>query len=232
MNTEFDPEKRKFLIHLSNPLEIGEIRYSVDGSDPNSKSTLYAEPFIVKKTTVIKTVTVIDGQAYSGISEEKVWIHKATGARVEYKTEFSQKYTAGGPDALTNSLRGSINLGDGRWQGYSGNNMEVILDLGQEKDISRISVGCLQTVGSWVFFPDEVSAEASNDGKIFTSLGTAKNQSKAEDQERKIQNFTIDTHGVKTRYIKINAKNIGECPDWHAGAGNPAWLFIDEIVVE
>jgi hypothetical protein len=37
---------------------------------------------------------------------------------------------------------------------------------------------------------------------------------------------------AKARFIKVIAKNIGQCPDWHVGKGGKAWLFIDEIVVE
>jgi len=28
------------------------------------------------------------------------------------------------------------------------------------------------------------------------------------------------------------AKNRGVCPAWHPGAGQKAWLFVDEIAVE
>ena len=37
---------------------------------------------------------------------------------------------------------------------------------------------------------------------------------------------------VHSRYIKIHARSLGACPVWHGGAGNPCWLFVDEIVVE
>jgi len=28
------------------------------------------------------------------------------------------------------------------------------------------------------------------------------------------------------------AKNFGNCPEWHLGAGGKSWIFIDEITVE
>jgi hypothetical protein len=46
-----------------------------------------------------------------------------------------------------------------------------------------------------------------------------------------IQNFALNT-ATKARYVKVVAKNIGNCPDWHVGDGNPAWIFTDEIVIE
>ena len=34
------------------------------------------------------------------------------------------------------------------------------------------------------------------------------------------------------RYLRVRAGNYGPLPDWHAAPGEPAWLFVDEIVVE
>ena len=46
-----------------------------------------------------------------------------------------------------------------------------------------------------------------------------------------IQNLTLN-FSTKARYVKVVAKNQGNCPDWHVGEGQPAWIFADEIVVE
>jgi hexosaminidase len=34
------------------------------------------------------------------------------------------------------------------------------------------------------------------------------------------------------RYVRVTAKNAGIIPDGQPGAGNKAWLFVEEIVVE
>jgi hypothetical protein len=34
------------------------------------------------------------------------------------------------------------------------------------------------------------------------------------------------------RFLRVQARNFGPLPDWHPGAGEPAWLFVDEIVAE
>ena len=46
-----------------------------------------------------------------------------------------------------------------------------------------------------------------------------------------IQEFGFEK-SIKTQYLKVVAKNRGICPDWHLGAGNPTWIFADEIIVE
>ena len=36
---------------------------------------------------------------------------------------------------------------------------------------------------------------------------------------------------VKARYVRIVASTENVMPDWHPGKGFPAFLFVDEIVV-
>ena len=35
---------------------------------------------------------------------------------------------------------------------------------------------------------------------------------------------------LKIKSIRYTIVNPGNCPDWHLGAGNPTWLFIDELI--
>ena len=34
------------------------------------------------------------------------------------------------------------------------------------------------------------------------------------------------------RYIKVKAYNYGKLPEWHAGKGDDAFIFIDEIEIK
>ena len=44
--------------------------------------------------------------------------------------------------------------------------------------------------------------------------------------------FSANYENLECRYIKVFAKSIMNCPDWHLSPGGRAWIFIDEIVVE
>jgi len=37
---------------------------------------------------------------------------------------------------------------------------------------------------------------------------------------------------VEARFVRLRATSIGVCPPWHPGAGENAWLFVDEIEVQ
>jgi hypothetical protein len=36
---------------------------------------------------------------------------------------------------------------------------------------------------------------------------------------------------ARARYVRVVAEPFGPLPEWHLSAGEPAWLFVDEIEV-
>ena len=44
--------------------------------------------------------------------------------------------------------------------------------------------------------------------------------------------FTVNVPKDKAQYFKIIVKNPKVLPKWHEGAGNPLWVFVDEIVID
>jgi hypothetical protein len=47
-----------------------------------------------------------------------------------------------------------------------------------------------------------------------------------------LKNIVLSFETVNVRFLRVVLKNISLCPGWHPGAGEKAWLFVDEIVVE
>ena len=43
--------------------------------------------------------------------------------------------------------------------------------------------------------------------------------------------FDVTFDAMEARYVKIIAKNIKACPQWHPGAGGKAWIFVDEVLI-
>ncbi len=226
-----DEENKTIKVKLSTEAWEPEIRYTTDGSDPNASSKIYDGPFEIKKTTTVKAAVLENGKMMSKPLARKFFIHKAIAGPIEMKYENSSYYDASGELALVDGIKGSVNHADGNWKGYNGNNMVATIDLGEKQDVSSVEIGCLQNVGAWIFYPSELVVETSNDGKNFKRLGRTKNKVSVNEAERIIQTLKVDKN-TNTRYLRVTAKNIGTCPKGHAGEGKPAWLFVDEIIVE
>ena len=67
----------------------------------------------------------------------------------------------------------------------------------------------------------------STDGELFTEMGIS---DRIEMKERK-GIMTVQQVSVAARYVRIKLGNYGTIPESNPGAGNKAWLFVDEIEV-
>jgi hypothetical protein len=117
------------------------------------------------------------------------------------------------------------------WQGFEGEDLDVVIDLGKIRFISSISVGFLQNPDAWIFLPEWVTFSYSKDGKNYQHLDKIRNENSVEKKGSFKQKFIQENLKIKTRYIKIMAKNIGVCPSFHPGSGKKAWIFADEIII-
>jgi hexosaminidase len=83
-----------------------------------------------------------------------------------------------------------------------------------------------------VFGPTVVQYEVSKDGTTFSSVGKFEVPIPMTAQEVLILKILQEVPAANARFIRVFAKNLGVCPAWHAGRGEKAWLFVDEIIVE
>jgi len=80
---------------------------------------------------------------------------------------------------------------------------------------------------NWVHHSRRVEVSGSTDGDDFTRLGEIGD---IESDEPSVS-LAIIFDPVTTRYLRVVIYNQ-LIPEGYSGAGEPAWLFVDEIVVE
>jgi hexosaminidase len=108
--------------------------------------------------------------------------------------------------------------------------MIATVDLGETKKIQSIALGCLQNYNDWIFLPQSVKFETSIDGINFTEVKTM-NCPVDISQKKALFDFTISFESQSVRFVRVTAKN-NLCPTGHSGAGQPGWIFADELIVE
>jgi predicted alpha-1,2-mannosidase len=218
------------LITLSCPLPGAVIRYTLDGKPADKNAMVYIKPFVIRDRTILKAVTFRDGMSAS-FPIEAVFDRIPKNRKITLNTKYAGQYSAGGDIALIDFVRGGPNFRTGTWQGYDGVDLDAVIDLGQVQKLDRLSAGFLQDPGSWIFYPVEVDYYLSTDGKNFKQAASVKNDVPDDRQIATTKEFTAALRGAKARYIRVLAKNRGVCPPWHAGAGQKAWIFADEITI-
>ena len=147
------------------------------------------------------------------------------------KTEYDSQYTAGGEIALIDLIRGTDNFRTGSWQGFHGVDVDIVIDLGRKMRVQGIMAGFLQDQNSWIFMPEWVEFSVSKNGEEYSVIGKESNKIDSNYDGGITHDFSVENHG-RIRYIRVLAKNRGICPEWHVGAGNPSWLFVDEVLIK
>lgn len=211
---------------MSNELDRYEIRYTLDGSEPDKNATVYTGPFTITEKADIKATTFKSEERYGKTSFKEFNIHLATGKKIEYTTIWNPKYPGSGKGTLVNGLTGSANYRDGQWLGFEEDDIEVIIDLESEQEVSSFRTQFNHKPASWVYLPDYMTVVISTDGINFTEvvrIGDVSNKKTGIN----VYQQTFDT--VKARYIRVFAKNIAHRPN---NVNQKAWVFIDEIIIE
>lgn len=208
------------------------IYYTTDGSLPSTGSAKFEKPFKVSTSMTVKAILALHDKVMNAKpAEQSFTFNKATGKAVKYKNVNSRYYPANGANTLTDGFRGTKDIGK-QWHAFSGNDMVATVDLGASITASSISLGCIQNWGQWVFFPQWVKFEISEDGVNFKEIKTIANTIPPTERDIQLKDFTVQFASQKIKAVRITAKNLGQCPPGHPGEKQDSWLFVDEIIVE
>lgn len=206
------------------------VYYSIDKLMPVEQWINYEKPVTIDKSTTINVFAKHPDKRQSKIISAQ--FHKRPqGIHINLQSEYANQYSAGGKKALIDGLRGSENYRLGRWQGYHGQDLEAMVELDEVREIKSLAIGFLQDNNAWIFMPESVRFAVSIDGQAFQTVGELENMTDHKQPGVITKDFKLNLLPVKVKYIKVEAKNIGQCPSWHKGAGNKAWIFADEILV-
>lgn len=148
----------------------------------------------------------------------------ATARPITLSEQPDEQYNNGGAFTLVDGITAQEKRVNTEWLGWR-KGVSITVDLGSVQQIGHIGIGALNETHSWIQLPKEVAFSVSSDGKKFVPYGIAKSMDGPGRNE-----FRIDKPG-KARYVRIDVQHIGNIPEGFAGAGNPAWLFLDEIDV-
>jgi len=207
-----------------------KIHYTTDGREPDRNSTLFTRPFFIDRTTTVKA-RAVGATASSLIATAR--FHKVSqNWTIKLLSKYNRQYTAGGDRGLIDGVRGTANFGDGTWQGYQGQDLIAVVDLGTTQNVSKLGAGFLQDVGSWIWMPRSVDFELSNDGLNFVRALSLTNDISDKDYGTIIKDMVGTITPRSARYVRITAHTYGKIPAWHPGAGDEAFIFADEIIIQ
>jgi predicted alpha-1,2-mannosidase len=206
------------------------IRYTVDPEAPEPSWKTYEQPIVITESTRLRFVAERGGRR-SPVVES--YLHRIPNEwTIDVRSIPNPQYTAGGPAALIDGLRGDPNWRTGGWQGYQYTDFEATVDLGGPRPVSRVGASFLQDAKSWIWMPAEVVVSVSSDGREFREVARLAHDVSDDAEGIHLRDLVADVTVVEARYVRVLARSYGTIPDWHPGRGDGAFIFIDEILID
>jgi len=199
------------------------IRYTLDGTEPTLTSKIYTRAIPIDKSITIKAAVFNTEKQLGSTFRQPFNYHKAVGKKISVNVQPHKAYQGSGIEGLVNGISGSdTRFGDKEWLGFSGDDLEITIEFEEPTEVNSIEVRFYHAPGQWIYAP-----EAFEFGFDHNDI-----ESKAEIPKslEKIVKLKVEAKET-TRFIILKIPNFGIIPEGKQGAGNKAWTFIDEIII-
>ena len=229
LKASFAPQRNQVEINLELLAKDVVVHYALDGREPIVNSKKYNGSFLINESADLNAQAFKNGEKIGRPVLKKIQFSKSTGRSIALTEPPHKKYAGSGPGSLINGVLGSDErYGDAEWLGFDAKDFEAILDFGKEEELSSVNFRFFNGPGQWIYLPKSISIWSSSDGTNFEEVAQVKKIA----GEEKVVEQRVELEKVKAQYLKILAEHVDKIPAGAQGAGNGAWLFVDEIRVE
>jgi hypothetical protein len=231
-------ENENFVITQSTPLKLKHyingtvIRYTLDGTEPDSTSSpVYKKAFDINSDLTVKAKAFKPGWISSDIIQQHFFKGNYHVDSAILLSKIDDNYKANGAKTIIDGEKSDMNFSSGKWLGYRENTMQAILLFNKPVEAASITLSMLQQTGAYIFPPSQVEIWGGMDKNHPKLLGKIKPGQ--PNQESGTENLAIKCSFNKTSvsYIKLIVTPVKSLPAWHAGKGEKAWVFVDEVFV-
>lgn len=222
----------KIQVTLGHPIAGVELRYTLDGSEPDSvHSMVYKEPVDLKASTVVRVKGYKTGWLSSREITRTFNRSAHTPAGIILLSSPDPRYKGRGAYTLYDLESGSNNHADGKWLGFHGQPMVASMHFDTAIDADTIGISVRQNYGGHIYPPEGVEVWGGADSASARLLSRFRPELYKPEQASPIRLIGVPVGGKHIRYIRLTMEPFVPIPDGYPASGNPAWVFVDEIVV-
>lgn len=161
-------------------------------------------------------------------TQQKIYTSKANSAIISFSTRPSKYYNTIPEFTLVNGIKADLPRRNNQWNAWSGEDVEITIDLLSKQKIHQVEIGYLLDISNWIWLPKEIILSSSTNGKKYKKVKVIDGETIQQNPRQLLTIFKKK----RVRYVKITVKNPGKIPNGNPGAGEDSWLFFDEILID
>ncbi|PWK27599.1 hexosaminidase [Arcicella aurantiaca] len=215
------------IVHFATTLPNSKIHYTLNGQNPTIHDKVYEKQIRISESTVLKAQIFQQNKPYGKVFEQAFEYHKAITKNVTLKNQAKAGYNPTTPFVLVNGITGNSRYNNTQWVGFSGENLEAIIDLESIQSVSEVGLNILKYHWQRMWEPNSLKFAVSEDGVNYQEVYQTSNF-----PANGINQIRAKISTKKARFVKIQAENKGIIPSGEYGAGGKAWLLVDEFYVK
>ncbi len=223
-------------VAISHPIPQVQIRYTLDGSEPDSlNSKLFDGPITIDSNQQLTVKAFKEGWGASPTVTRRYVQSGKKPDRIVMEGRPHTLYPARRELSFFDLESGGRNHADGKWQGYYQSPLSAMLHFDGATAIDTLTLSVMQNyVGITyihAFAPEYIEVWGGSDNNEEKLL--AKVLPVPDKQEQLVSPRLIHCPiNAEVSYLKLIAQPYRKIPEGYPGAGAEAWMFVDEIVLK
>ena len=217
-------------IVLRHPLPGASIRYTLDGSKPDSlNGMLYKEPIEPSPITRIISVAFNKGWLSSDPSDYTYFQKGIAVDSVHLLIPPNERYRKNEKEVLTDLKKGFPEILNMNWLGYREQPLKAGFYLTSVPEITKVVVSTADNTGAYVFPPAKIIIRGGDSPQHLRTIGMLQPDQPAGYRSNAVIPYIVPIIKGNYAYIEVEAINVTSLPAWHGGKGQKAWVFVDEV---
>ena len=223
-------------LQLSHTIKGVEMRYTTDGTDPDSvNSPVFDNKTILKESTTIKAKAFKKGWYGSEVATFDFFKSTYKPDSVSLLFPLNRVHQAEGAQTFFNHKLGVIGANNpawaNNWAGERDNNMAFVSEFKKPVTISSVGLHYMIEEDTGIFPPEDVEVWGGQSPDKLKLLVKMKAPMPNKGDKPVLKSMEGKFKPETVTYLKIVAKPLAAMPEWHRKKGGKALLLVDEMFI-
>jgi hexosaminidase len=220
------PQNKGLLLKLETKDMEGKITYGISGKHFAKN---YTTPVNLQESSEITVMNTRNGKLLDSTTIV-LKFNKATGKKTTLSEPPASNYPGDGAFTLVDGVINERGMSRSKeFIGFNGKNISATIDLGSVQEIKEVRLHALFSSGSWIYPPQLVTVLVSADGRHFQRMGSAREF--VGKDELKGHLAVVPEALLSARYVRVQVEAVAKISANMPGAGEKAWMFLDELQI-
>ncbi|QMW00787.1 c-type cytochrome domain-containing protein [Spirosoma foliorum] len=223
-------------LQLKHPVKGVEIRFTTDGSEPDSiHSPIFNGQTVLNQPTQIKAKAYKAGWFGSNMATFDFYKSSFKPDSVNLLLPLNPVHQADGAHTFFDGKLGTFNANSpawaNNWAGFRKNDMALVSEFKKPVTVNSVALRIMVEEETSIFPPSVIEIWGGDKRDQMKLLGTLKPEQPTKKIPPVLKSVECRFKSQTVSFLKIIAKPVKQIPDWHPNKGNNALLLVDEVFI-